>query len=286
MTVHIQFRRGTAAEWTAANPILAQAEMGVETDTDKFKLGDGATAWNSLPYGGLKGEDGARATPGGSDTHVQFNDGGALGGDSGFTFNKTRNTISLGGATVTASAPIFDLSQTWNSSGVTFTGLKSNITDTASAAASLLLDLQVGGLSKFSVKKDGTATASALAVPYLSVTGAGTGSYISMGGVNNGPLLQYFGSTGYAAATSLLLTNSAVNNFDRLAFGGTTSSYPALKRSTTTLQARLADDSAFANVQGKLTTHANAVTETITPDKTLTLYDAAGTAYKVPCVAA
>lgn len=43
-------RRDTAANWTAANPTLASGEFGYETDTGKLKLGDGATAWNSLPY--------------------------------------------------------------------------------------------------------------------------------------------------------------------------------------------------------------------------------------------
>ena len=80
--------------------------------------------------------------------------------------------------------------------------------------------------------------------------------------------------------------NNAGTDFGRLAFGGTSASFPALKRSSTVLQARLANDSDFAPLQGQLRTHANAVTETITADKTLTLYDAAGTAYKVPCVAA
>ena len=37
------------------NPILALAEMGMETDTNQFKIGDGVTRWNSLPYGGLRG---------------------------------------------------------------------------------------------------------------------------------------------------------------------------------------------------------------------------------------
>jgi len=44
----IQIRRGTAAQWTSANPILASGEFGYETDTGKFKIGDGSTAWNSL----------------------------------------------------------------------------------------------------------------------------------------------------------------------------------------------------------------------------------------------
>lgn len=43
-------RRGTAAEWTSANPILADGEFGYETDTKKLKMGDGSTAWNSLVY--------------------------------------------------------------------------------------------------------------------------------------------------------------------------------------------------------------------------------------------
>ena len=46
----IQLRGGTAAAWTTANPILAQKEMGIETDTNKIKLGDGTTAWTSLAY--------------------------------------------------------------------------------------------------------------------------------------------------------------------------------------------------------------------------------------------
>lgn len=67
-----------------------------------------------------------------------------------------------------------------------------------------------------------------------------------------------------------------------ITLGGTTSSFPALKRSSTTIQVRLADDSAFASVQGKLTTEANAVDSVPTPDHYLTLYDASGAAYRVP----
>lgn len=46
----IQLRGGTAAAWTSANPVLELREPGVETDTRRFKFGDGVTAWNSLPY--------------------------------------------------------------------------------------------------------------------------------------------------------------------------------------------------------------------------------------------
>ena len=46
----IQIRRDTAANWTSANPVLAQGELGVETNTLKFKVGDGTTTWSSLNY--------------------------------------------------------------------------------------------------------------------------------------------------------------------------------------------------------------------------------------------
>jgi len=46
----IQLRRDTAANWTSANPTLAQGELGTETDTSKIKIGDGSTVWNSLGY--------------------------------------------------------------------------------------------------------------------------------------------------------------------------------------------------------------------------------------------
>jgi hypothetical protein len=46
----IQIRRDTAANWTSANPTLAQGELGLETDTLKVKAGDGSTAWTSASY--------------------------------------------------------------------------------------------------------------------------------------------------------------------------------------------------------------------------------------------
>jgi hypothetical protein len=53
MAVQIQFRRDTAANWTSANPVLAQGELGLETDTARYKIGDGSTAWASLSYSSL-----------------------------------------------------------------------------------------------------------------------------------------------------------------------------------------------------------------------------------------
>lgn len=50
MSQQIQFRRGTAAEWSAANPILAQGELGINLDGNRFKIGTGLTSWNNLDY--------------------------------------------------------------------------------------------------------------------------------------------------------------------------------------------------------------------------------------------
>lgn len=50
MATRMQQRRGTAAQWTDADPILAPGELGWETDTNKFKIGDGVNNWSDLSY--------------------------------------------------------------------------------------------------------------------------------------------------------------------------------------------------------------------------------------------
>lgn len=50
MTARMQQRRDTAANWTSANPTLAAGEIGIETDTQKMKVGTGSTVWTSLAY--------------------------------------------------------------------------------------------------------------------------------------------------------------------------------------------------------------------------------------------
>jgi Major tropism determinant N-terminal domain len=55
MAIQIEWRNGTAASWTSTNPVLSQGEKGVETNTGQFKIGDGATVWNSLAYSGQTG---------------------------------------------------------------------------------------------------------------------------------------------------------------------------------------------------------------------------------------
>ena len=101
---------------------------------------------------------------------------------------------------------------------------------------------------------------------------------------NTGTL--FWGTTGsqiYGGTNgNLQLTNQAGSDFGRLQFGGTTSSFPALKRSTTSLQAKLADDSAFTAIQGKLTTDTAYTAGDPTTTGYLVVYDSTGTAYEIP----
>jgi hypothetical protein len=50
MATRMQQRRGTAQQWTTADPILAAGEIGFETDTNQFKMGDGVNLWSALSY--------------------------------------------------------------------------------------------------------------------------------------------------------------------------------------------------------------------------------------------
>ena len=97
----MQQRRGTAAQWTSANPILAAGEIGFETDTGKFKLGNGSSTWSSLNYF----VDGATLVDGAPDLLNTLNElAAALGDDPSFfttvatnLSNHEADTISVHG---------------------------------------------------------------------------------------------------------------------------------------------------------------------------------------------
>ena len=69
MAIQIQLRRGTYAEWILANPVIASGEMVLETDTGKFKIGNGVDTWSNLTYSGFadQGND-----PSNWDTNYKF----------------------------------------------------------------------------------------------------------------------------------------------------------------------------------------------------------------------
>ena len=63
MATRMLQRRGTAAEWAAANPVLAGGEVGFETDTKVMKMGDGVTPWDTLDMPWVPTAGGAMSGP-------------------------------------------------------------------------------------------------------------------------------------------------------------------------------------------------------------------------------
>jgi hypothetical protein len=103
--------------------------------------------------------------------------------DTAGTISKkvSRNSL-LNSGTLAASAPV-TISQTWNNAAVAFTAFKVDATSTNSASGSLLLDLQVGGVSRFNVNKLGDIQTSTYSV------GALGGGHYGLTGFNNGAFL-------------------------------------------------------------------------------------------------
>ena len=122
MATRIQLRRGTASSWTSADPILASGEVGIETDTNKIKIGDGSSNWTELDYfadvysasaaiiayidseiGGL-----IDSAPALLDTLNEL--AAAIGDDPSF-FSNIRTTINSASATAYASASAYTNTQ-------------------------------------------------------------------------------------------------------------------------------------------------------------------------------
>lgn len=123
--------------------------------------------------------------------------------------------------------PWIDQTGTWNNAAITFTGFKSNITDTASGASSLLFDLQVNGVTKFNIQKSGVVNTS-----WIEMTNTGVYSFGGRTRIKS------------SADGILNLLNAAETDFTRLNFGGVTSSFPSIGRTGTGFVIQLADGSA------------------------------------------
>jgi hypothetical protein len=76
----------------------------------------------------------------------------------GLLYGTAGKGMDITAGTATTDVNALNITQTWNNSGVTFTAIESNVTDTASGASSLLMDLQVGASSMFKVSKAGLIT--------------------------------------------------------------------------------------------------------------------------------
>lgn len=157
----------------------------------------------------------------------------------------TQTPVQLTGSLATS---IWSATQTWNTTGNP-TALFLNVTNTASGASSNLMDLQTSSVSRFKVDKGGNLT--------VFGTYTGSGTLTAFNGIFTGliraaaaSVIEWNGSTKMSAPSNgvMLIQNNAATDFSRLQFGGTTSSFPAIKRTTTALNFRLADDSADCDI--------------------------------------
>lgn len=100
------------------------------------------------------------------------------------------SALTINGATQTTSQPLLNGSQTWSASGVTFTGFKVSIIDTASAAGSMLFDFQINGVTKVNGTKGGALTASGYFVSGNAGLNYNTGYATTLNGYQIGASLD------------------------------------------------------------------------------------------------
>ncbi len=173
-----------------------------------------------------------------------------------FTFNGfNRSIFTANTLTGSSATSALSITQTWNTTGNP-TAIFANITNTASGALANLIDLQVGGVSYFKVTKAGDLQV--VSISNLSTIALASAGYFRFG-VNTRSAISS------PANGNILFQNTSLTDFNLHQYGGTTSSFPALKRSGAGIVIRLADDSADAALQA-LTLKATQVAGYISSD--------------------
>jgi hypothetical protein len=157
------------------NEAIVSADVSDATSTATGNTLVLRSATGGASFSGLNTNSGSYAQIGGANFNVATTASAnltATGSGTVIVSGAGGTTISGGALTISASSATFatgsiatsqplTLTQTWTNAAVTYTGLQVNVTDTASNAASLLMDLRVGGASRFSVRKSGFITATA-----------------------------------------------------------------------------------------------------------------------------
>lgn len=200
MPTKIQLRRDTAADWTSNNPTLSAGEFGWESDTNRFKIGTGSTAWNSLSY---------------SDTL------------------KTLGDISVTGSTISAPSN-GDLSLTTSGTGNVNVGEITVRGTTLSSSDSSSININEGLVVDGTASISGQATLSGIAYPtsdgtanqFLKTDGSGTLAFadLSLGDLtitgstistpSNADLTLTPGGTGNVVAGALTFNGTTISAAD------------------------------------------------------------------------
>lgn len=234
---------------TAGRVLFEGAGNVVSEDADLTFSGDTLTATKTSTGNATITANGAASAPPITTTGTWFTGGSA-------TTTKPQLLIEPTGTTSTG----------WSTAG---TGIGVNA---ASGFTGKLLDLQLNGIAVFNVDSSGA----------VSGNSANLGGLLLLGSVitipNPGGFIWASRSAVLSPADgNLLFVNNAINDFGRIQLGGTTSSFPSIKRSGADLQARLADDSADTNFYA-----ANLGSALTCLSNDSTLATAAGTIYTSP----
>jgi len=168
---------------------------------------------NSGSYAQIGGENfnvattsNANLTTTGSGTVIVSGAGGTTISGGPLTISASSATFATG--SIATSQPLA-LTQTWTNAAVTYTGLQVNVTDSGpSNAASLLMDLQVGGASRLSVRKDGRLFFGNNGIDAiwtvggrLQFTAGGAGPYLGVQA--NGVIIQQSASLSFSSGNAL-----------------------------------------------------------------------------------
>ena len=211
MAIQIQLRRGTASQWTTANTLLAQGEIGLELDTNKIKLGDGTTSWNSLGYYGAGGVTSVTGTSpvvssGGTTPAISLASG--YGDTQNPYASKTANYI-LGAPNGSAGVPTFRAIV-----AADIPTLNQNTTGSAATLTTGRTLAITGDLAYTSPNFDGSANVTAAGT--LATVNTNVGSFTNATLTVNGKGLITAASSGTTPVTSVTATSPVAST------GGTT----------------------------------------------------------------
>jgi len=199
----IQLRRDTTANWALANPVLALAEPGLNTDNGLIKYGDGVTAWNGLSYAGFVPVATSNLIP--SSNNV-FTLGNATNTWAAvYANNAVINSNVTAGGTVSATGNITGNYVLGN--GALLTGVVTSVSNINNGTSNVTV-VSSGGNVSVGIAGTGNVAVFAATGEYItgvvSATGNVTGNYF----IGNGSLLTGVTASNVGTLTTLSVTGN------------------------------------------------------------------------------